>query len=341
MTARSKPLLIITGPTGSGKSSLAVRIAQHLPVEIINADSVQLYKGFRILAGQPSDAQKAVCPHHLFEVLDPQHRSDVAEYLSLADPLIDEIQNRGKVVVVVGGTGMYIRALLHGLVELPEIPAHYENEARKQLAEIKSQACSAEEYQAAVRDLLIAEDPLMAEKLHPSDTQRIVRALAVKKATGQSLQSLQQSHAYTTQRYSALVVHLAPPREQLYNQINQRVDEMLTAGGQQEVAELVRRYGPDCHALQSIGYKHMLESLTGALEYAQAVELMKRDTRRFAKRQLTWWRNQPKKLGWQGEAQAAEKFNLSCLLREFERLCALAAGGADSFVAWYPCESVQ
>lgn len=340
----SPVVLAITGPTGSGKSAAALQISQSLNAEIVNADSVQIYKGFRIGANQPSAADKQQCAHHLYEVLDPTKRSDVGEYLELVDSTITELHSRAMTPLVVGGSGLYLRTLFHGLVSIPDIPEEVIEKYQKELNEI-SKSCSHskenEEYFTRVSELLKQHDQRAFAVLHPSDTQRIVRALAVISHTGRSLFEFQDEHAKGSVRYMGLVIYLEPERDALYRQINDRVLQMWEEGLVEEVEQLQAASSSKLHPLGSIGYRHVLKYLNAEWGQQQAIEYMQRDTRRFAKRQMTWWRNQPEKLGWKVSDFVDGKLTLSEICRNYEELRRKSVNTNNLEVAFQGCRSLE
>lgn len=288
------PILVVTGPTASGKSALGIRLAQMLAGEIVNVDSVQVYKDFTIGAAKPSAEELAQVPHHLLSYVEPETDYDAARFIQDAETVIAALQARQRLPIVVGGTGLYVRALVGGLVETPDIS----NQARLQVSDWESEGT-----ECLYRQLLQL-DPRTATGLNPRDAQRIKRALLVVLSSGESLSTLQSVHQQTVHqqsvhRYPGLLLILEPDRHELYRSIDARVDRMLEEGLVDEVVALQKRYSSDARPFGAIGYRHVCEHLAGRSTYEQMVEQLKRDTRRFAKRQMTWWRHQPTRLGWQ------------------------------------------
>ncbi|MDD2941488.1 MAG: tRNA (adenosine(37)-N6)-dimethylallyltransferase MiaA [bacterium] len=307
------PIVVVSGPTASGKSALALALAQQLGGEIVNADSVQIYKRFDIGSAKPSQSEMAKVPHHLFSVLEPDEQCNLGLFIRRAEEEIAGIHARGGIPVVTGGTGLYVQGLLHGVLD-DGMKGDLYSRRHSSVADFSSAesspvvAASDEEVYTSLQAL----DPLAAAVLNPADRQRVRRALEVAQNTGRSLVELQREHGFSDLRYPALVLVVLPDRKKLYRRIDERVDRMLASGFIEEVQVICRDFGGEpfsgeislrqCPALSAIGYRHMVMYLDGQLSLSEAVALMKRDTRRFAKRQYTWWRNQPVKRGWRVEA---------------------------------------
>lgn len=276
------PLLIICGPTASGKSELALRLAGELDAEIVNADSMQVYCGMDIGTAKPNAAERAAVRHHLIDVADPAQLFSAADFADAADAAIADITSRGKRAIVVGGTGLYIRALLRGLVDSPSGAG----ELRQAL-----QADAARLGNEAMLERLRQVDPEAAARMHPNNLVRIIRALEVYQLTGITLSRYQQQHGFADDRYCALQIGVEVERTRLYERIERRVERMVADGLLQEVAALsTAGYGRELKSMRSIGYKEMSAVLAGEYDLGAAVELIKRDTRRYAKRQLTWFK---------------------------------------------------
>jgi len=287
MTERPS-IICITGPTASGKSSFAIEAALRLGGEIINADSVQVYRGADIGSAKPTPDDRKKVPHHLIDIVDPDEEFDAARFRVEAGRVIEELAARNTVPIISGGTGLYLRSLLGGLVETPEIT----EDARAEVSARESEGTE-------LYPWLMQVDPFTAESLSPGDSSRIKRALLVHLTSGGSLRKMQEEHAHSTISYRALVICLQPPRDELYRAIDSRTTEMLRAGLLQEVETLLSRYSPECKIFGAIGYRRAVECLNGTLAPEKLEESISRDTRRFAKRQLTWWRHQPALLGWE------------------------------------------
>jgi len=277
-------VLVIVGPTASGKSELALRLAMELDGEIVNADSMQVYRGMDIGTAKPDPQQRLTVPHHLIDVAAPDHPFSAADYAESAALAVSDIASRGKRPIVVGGTGLYIRALLNGLVDSPsgagEIRQKLQDEAR-QLGN------------AAMLERLRRVDPDAAARMHPNNLVRIIRALEVHELTGAPLSRHQQRHGFSDSRFEARRIGIQVERSVLYRRIEERVEHMLTAGLLDEVRGLLAA-GCDrsLKSMRAIGYKEAAAFLYGECSHADMVDLIKRDTRRYAKRQLTWFRGE-------------------------------------------------
>jgi tRNA dimethylallyltransferase len=277
-------LVIVFGPTAAGKSDLVLELAPRLNAEIINADSQQVYRQMDIGTAKPSKAERAKVPHHLIDVVDPDEEFNVARYRELAIASARDIQSRGKQVIVSGGTGLYIKALTRGLFVGPA----QDKGIRKALdAEAKANGLN------SLYQRLERVDSSATSWIHPNDRQRIIRALEVYQLTGKPISEWQKEHAFREREsaFSTLKIGLDRQRAELYDRINQRCDKMIEAGLVHEVKGLFDKgYSSHLNSLRSVGYRHMGLFLTDRTGLGEAVDLMKRDTRRLAKRQLTWFR---------------------------------------------------
>lgn len=284
----SKPdtrILVICGPTASGKSDLALRLAHALDAEIVNADSMQIYRGLDIGTAKPSKVQQAEIRHHLIDVAEPDQPFSAADFSEAADAAIRDIVSRGRRAVVVGGTGLYIRALVRGLVDSPSGAG----EVRQAL-----QAEAARVGNLAMLERLRQVDPVLAVGLHPNNLVRIIRALEVYQITGIPLSRHQKEHAFATRRYDTLQFAISVDRRLLYERIDERVDRMLADGLFEEVGALLTAgYGRGLKSMCSIGYKESAAYLCGELSAEEAASLIKLNTRHYAKRQLTWFKASP------------------------------------------------
>jgi tRNA dimethylallyltransferase len=263
------------GPTASGKSRASIPVARALGAEIVSLDSMLLYRGLDIGTDKPKDL--AGVPHHLIDLLEPEERFDVRRYLDLADEAIAGIRARGRRALVVGGTGLYLMALLKGI--FPGPPRDAELRARLALVDAPE-----------LHRRLAAVDPDTAARLHPRDRRRITRALEVYGATGHSLRAL-QTQFEGPDRYPAIVAGLAVPRAELARRIRERVAAMWAAGLVEEVCRLADRLGPT--AAQAVGYKEILGVVHGEHDLAEARRLIERNTLRLARRQATWFKRFP------------------------------------------------
>lgn len=278
-------ILIICGPTASGKSELALRLAHDLDAEIVNADSMQIYRGLDIGTAKPSPEQQAAIRHHLIDVADPDQSFSAADFSDAADAAIRTITGRGKRVIVAGGTGLYIRALVKGLVASPGGAGELREALQGEADRIGNKA---------MLEQLRHVDPDLAAGLHPNNLVRIIRALEVYQLTGVPLSRYQKEHAFAIKRYNTLQIGISVGRAFLYTRIDDRVERMLAAGLLNEVSGLLaagceRNFKP----MRSIGYKEATSCLSGEISYEEAVRLIKRDTRHYAKRQLTWFKADP------------------------------------------------
>jgi tRNA dimethylallyltransferase len=279
-----KPLLlVIVGPTAVGKTELSLKLAERWNGEIISGDSMQVYRGMDIGTAKASPEERARIPHHLIDIIDPGTPFSVQEYQRLARAAIEEIHGRGKLPVLVGGTGLYIEAVTHDY-EIPHVP---ENATlRRELRELAER-----EGNEALHARLAKVDPETANHLHPNDIRRIIRALEVHAALGVPFSRLKGKG---TPRYDALWIGLTMPREQLYERINRRVDLMLEQGLVEEVKRLKEQgFHSGLTSMQAIGYKEIISYLEGNTPLEEAVRLIKKGTRQYAKRQLSWFRRLP------------------------------------------------
>lgn len=278
-------IIVIAGPTASGKSSLALRLAAELDAEIINADSQQVYRGLDIGTAKPSHADLDNVPHHLIDIVSPDHTFSAADFVVAADDAIKDITARGKRVVVVGGTGLYIRALLHGLVDSPSGGGAVRDEL---LAEASQKGS------AAMFEMLQQVDPDAARLIHPNNQVRVIRALEVYRQTGIPFSRYQQEHGFCESRYQAFQIGVSVERKLLYERIDARVEQMIAAGLVHEVQHLLASgVQPDAKGMQAIGYKEVVAHLAGEYDLPETMRLIKRNTRHYAKRQLTWFKADP------------------------------------------------
>ena len=273
----------LTGPTASGKTAVGIELARTLDAEIVSMDSMALYRGMDIGTAKPTAAERAAVPHHLIDVVEPHENFSLAEYLRLAERACADIIARGKQVLFVGGTPLYLKALLRGVFEGP--PADWELRRRWQ-------AFAEREGKSALHAELAKVDSMTANRLHLQDTRRIIRALEVFANTGESITGLQKQFEIVRLASECRVFVLDWPRERLVDRIHQRVEAMFNAGWIDEVRTLMAFEKPPSHtALQAVGYREIIEHLRGDREQAETIEWIKTRTRQFAKRQLTWFRS--------------------------------------------------
>jgi len=275
-------LVIVLGPTAVGKSELALEMALRLDGEIVNADSQQVYRHMDIGTGKPSQSDRQKAPHHLIDVVNPDEAFNAARFRHLATEAIEEIQRRRKTPIVCGGTGLYLKVLMHGLFTGPgQSP-----EIRKFLEEQIS-----EKGLGALYERLVAIDAGVTSTIHPNDRQRIIRALEIYESTGKPLSQWQKEHSFREDPFDLLKIGLARERAELYDHINRRCEHMIQSGFLQEVQALVSQgFGLELKPLRSVGYRQMGAVLQGTVNLADASMEMKQETRNLAKRQLTWFR---------------------------------------------------
>lgn len=282
MTKRNK-VIAIAGPTASGKTSLAVEIAKALKTEIISADSRQIYKEFDIATAKPSKQEMQGIKHHLIDVVSPKEEFTVADFADKAAEVMRNLFEQGKIPVVAGGTGLYFRILLENY-DMPKVAP--DKELRKKLHNIEK-----EQGVQALYDLLKQQDPVLAENMHPNNTVKIIRALEVCKTLGIPMSQAQKKK---DPLYDVIWIGLGhlngEDRQFLYNRTDKRVDLMLEQGLEQEAKKLYEKYGKINSLLKTIGYQEFIDYFEEKISYEQCIEKIKQNTRRYAKRQLTWFR---------------------------------------------------
>lgn len=279
-------LICVCGPTASGKTALSVALAKARNTEIISADSMQIYRGMDIGTAKPAEEERQGVPHHLFDIRDPGGAFSVAQYVELADACAQSLLERGKIPIVVGGTGLYLDALIEcntfsGGDTDPTIRERY-------------QQMAAEQGNEAVHEALCAVDPESAERLHPNNLKRVIRALEVYHQTGMTIGALNAQNRRTTPKYRAYKIGLCPAsREVLYQRIERRVDDMMRGGLLDEVLHLLSTGRLKGTAAQAIGYKEVIPFLEGRDSLENCIALLKQHTRNYAKRQMTWLARDP------------------------------------------------
>ncbi len=300
------PLIVICGPTAVGKTALALQLAGRYPIEVISADSRQVYRLMDIGTAKPTPEERVAVPHHLLGVVWPDEPFDAARYAELAATAIDGVLARGKIPVLVGGTGLYIRVLTEGLAEVPPadcaLRAHLHQEAERFGA-------------PELHRRLVAVDPAAASILHPNDLVRIVRALEVFTLTGHPLSTFQREHGFQDHRYRLLKLGLTMERNDLYQRIDQRAVAMFAGGLFEETEGLLRAgYAPELKSMQTIGYREAARFLRGEISKDQALADLQQATRRYAKRQLTWFRADPEMI-WVDSLRESD--NIQMLIDQF------------------------
>ncbi|MFZ9134388.1 MAG: tRNA (adenosine(37)-N6)-dimethylallyltransferase MiaA [Candidatus Puniceispirillaceae bacterium] len=275
--------IMIAGPTASGKSQLAVDLAARLDGEVINADSMQLYADLSILTARPSAADMQEVPHHLYGVLDGAHRASVAEWLDLAATAMAVVRGRGKLPIIIGGTGMYLDAAIKGIAPIPDVPKPIHDDCVALYRQIGG---------VAFRQRLAIHDPVVAGRLADGDSQRLIRAMGVWSATGTPLGQWQAAPHQGALPGRAVKLAMLPPRECLYQRIDARFDQMLQQGAMDEVRQLYQRQlDPSLPLMKALGVSALKSVLDQSMTIDAAAYVAKRDSRHYAKRQMTWLRN--------------------------------------------------
>ena len=280
-------ILVIVGPTASGKTRMAVELAQRHNGEVISADSMQIYRTMDIGTAKPTKEEMEGVPHHMIDVADPEEDFSVARYVEMAARCVDDVLARGKLPIVAGGTGLYIDSLLSGRTFASFSPdSALRGELEQELAEKGGQA---------MLEALAQVDPEAAQRLHPNDHKRIIRALEVYRSTGKTITQHNRETQAIPPRYNALTIGLAfQDRQAMWRRIDQRVDEMVAAGLEDEVRRLLTSgISPKCTAMQAIGYKEFTQALSGEMTWQEAADVVKLRSRQYAKRQLTWFGRNP------------------------------------------------
>lgn len=287
-TASRPPVVVITGPTASGKTELAIEIAERFDGEVVNADSMQVYRDLDVGTAKPSLAQRARVPHHMLDVVAPDAPYNAGLYQRDARKVARQIFSRQKNPVLTGGTGLYIRAFLEGLLATGSA----DPELRKALEAEHARAAAAGDRERLHRRLQVS-DPAAAAKIHPNDSRRVIRALELGEQ-GELASKRRSLHGFQDRPFRAVHFAIDPGREALNARIDERCRQMIEGGLLAEARALRERgYGPELRPLQSIGYRHMAAVVDGHDTLAHALEEMQRDTRRFARRQRTWLRKVP------------------------------------------------
>lgn len=288
----------IVGPTGSGKTAIAMTIAERFGAEIVNADSRQLYRGMDVGTAKPTAEQRGRVPHHLIDVRAPDEPLDVAEFVTMARAAIVDTARRGRRALVVGGSGFYLRALRGGIFDGPAAAPELRHEFEQMAAERGI---------PFLHDELMRIDPPSASRIQRGDLYRIVRALEVHRITGIPISVHQERHRFAAREFDSLTIALEVPRAQLYENLNQRFDAMVAEGFVDEVRRLLADgYSPERPPLSTIGYREIAAFVRGETTLEAAVDLAKRKTRQFAKRQMTWFRHEPE-VTWVDALKGAEQ----------------------------------
>lgn len=274
-------LICICGPTASGKTALSVALAKQLHTEIISADSMQIYRGMDIGTAKPTVAERQGVPHHLLDICEPNEPFSVARYVELADAAAQDILSREMTPIVVGGTGLYMDALIEC--------STFSGDETDSMVRQKYQQIAATQGNLAVHAILAKVDPESAQRLHPNNLKRVIRALEVYEQTGMTIGEFNRKHKRPEPKYQAIKMGVCPAERQvLYDRIDQRVDQMLSAGLLEETRQLLNQGALTGTAAQAIGYKELLTYLDGTDSLDTCVNLLKQRSRNYAKRQLTW-----------------------------------------------------
>lgn len=275
-------LLVIIGPTAVGKTKLSIELAKRFNGEIISGDSMQVYKGMDIGTAKIKEEEKEGIPHYLIDIKEPDEPFSAAEFQELANTMILDIQHRGKLPIIVGGTGLYIQSVIYDyhFSEAPSDPEY------RVMLEKRAEAEGFEAIFAELKKI----DPESAERIHPNNSRRVIRALEIYHCTGHTM-SEQLKEQPTELKYDTCIIGLTMEREQLYSRINHRVDLMMDEGLVAEVQGFFEKGLKDCQSIQAIGYKELYDFFKGTTSQNEAIENLKQNSRRYAKRQLTWFRN--------------------------------------------------
>ena len=305
MVADSPRLIIISGATCSGKSTLGIELAQRLGGEIINADSMQVYRGMDIGTAKIPVSERMGIRHHLIDIVDPDEEFNAALFRYHAHTIIGELHEKRVPIIVVGGTGLYVKALVGGLFRVPP--------SRPDVRRALRDECK-HKGPAFLHQRLLRLDKRAAERIHPADKVRIIRALEVIELAGHPFSELTKEHGFSDRRFQTLHLCLSVDRQVLYDRINRRTNAMVESGLIAEVEGLLQSgYSPELKPMQAIGYLHIVEYLEGRWDLGEAIRLIQRDTRRYAKRQLTWFGHDPE-VRW---VKPADRSNILNSIAEF------------------------
>lgn len=304
-------MAVVLGPTASGKTALSLALAERFGGEIVNCDSVAMYREFEIGTAKPSAAERARAPHHLVDIIDPLGYITAGEYARRARPVLQEILERGKLPIVVGGTGLYLRALLEGLFPGPE----RSEELRERLRQRVEQRGS-----GYLHSLLHRLDPAAAAKVHARDTPKLIRAIEICIASRQKMTDMWKRGRDPLTGFRVLRLGLNPDRDQLYQRINARAQRMFECGLAEETQRLLEKYGEAARPLSSLGYKQAVQLLRREIDRNGAVAAAQRAHRNYAKRQMTWFRREPdvRWLAGFGDDPEIQLEAAACVKAEFE-----------------------
>jgi len=322
-------ILVLAGPTGVGKTRFALELAHNIDAEILSIDSLQVYRHLNIGTAKASEADRQEVPHHLIDVIDPDETCNVARFMEFAEESIEDILGRGKRLIAAGGSNLYIRALIHGLFEAPP-PDESIRARHKELANYYGVIWLYRELERV--------DPTLAARIHSNDLVRISRGLEVYEQTGHPLSALQDAHRFSEPRFRALKLVLTRPREDLYSTINRRALAMIDAGLLEEYQGILDMgYSPDLKPLLSVGYRHAGEHIRGNWDLETTIETLQKDTRRFAKQQLSWLRSEPD-VQW---VLAAELEDATIRRRAYDDIIAFFEGDDREFEWTHPTDPMK
>lgn len=281
MKSEKKPLVVILGPTAVGKSSLALALAERWKTEIVSVDAMQIYKYMDIGTAKPSVSERSLVPHHMIDIVYPDEDYNAGRYEWEACQAIHQIHCSEKIPLLVGGCGLYLKAVLYGFFQGPKVDLNLRNQ-------LKDEMKKGEDY---LYEKLKQIDPQSAQKLHPNDHPRVIRALEVYLQTGVPISVYQKDHSFKKTRYQTRIIGLTRNRKDLYSRIEKRIDKMIEMGLIEEVEKLLELdYSENSTALQGLGYKQIIAALKGKYSMNEAIQILKQDTRHYAKRQFTWFR---------------------------------------------------
>lgn len=281
---RHRPLVVLLGPTAVGKSRVALHVARHCETEILTADSRQVYRGMDVGTDKPTVTERQGVPHRLIDLVDPYEAFNAGRYRRVALEEVDRLYAANRLPFVAGGTGLYIRTLVRGLCSAPEA----DPEVRADLQKLRDQKGRNGLYEELMR-----VDPMAAVRLHPNDESKVMRALEVYRLSGRPISTFQAEHQFHDRPFSALLIGLQRPTDALYRRIEERIDWQLSHGMIEETRSLLDQgYGRELASMKGLGYRQVGAFLANEYDYAEMVRRFKRDTRRFAKRQMTWFRKE-------------------------------------------------